>query len=168
MATNMYIKFVTEGGDEVVGEATDVNHEEWIEVLSWSHGFSQPASPIRSSSGSTVERANHSDFSFTKYLDSATDDLLKACWSGDQFKTVDLECFRSDGNNEPIKYLEVNMEDVIISNMSLSGGGGDIPVENVSLAYSKITYTYDSKKKDDASAEGAQPVSHDLKSNEVE
>ena len=37
MATNMYIKI-----DDVVGEATDANHKTWIEILGWSHGFSQP------------------------------------------------------------------------------------------------------------------------------
>lgn len=168
MATNMYIKFTTEAGKAVQGEAEDSKHKDWIEVLSWSHSFSQPASPIRSSTGSTIERANHSDLSFNKYVDSATDDLMKACWSGDQFKTVDLECFRADGDNLPILYLKVNLEDVIISNFSISGGGGDIPMESVSLAYSKVTYTYDPKKKADAKAAGVQPISHDLKINKVE
>lgn len=162
MATNMYIKF-----DDVKGEAEDAAHKDWIEVLSWSHGFSQPASPVRSSTGSTVERANHSNLSITKYLDSATKDLLKACWSGKQFEKVDMECFRADGNNAPIKYLMINMEDVVVSNYSLSGGGGDVPVENLSLAYSKVTYNYDSKKKADAKAAGPQVVAHDLKTNDV-
>lgn len=163
MATNMYIKF-----DDVEGEAEDHAHEGWIEILSWSHGFSQPASPIRSSSGSTIERANHSDLSITKYMDAATDDLLKACWTGKQFEEVNIECFRSDGENEAIKYLEINMLDVIVSNYSISGGGGDIPIENLSLAYSKVTYQYDPKTKADAAAAGVQPVSHDLKTNEIE
>ena len=162
MASNMFIKFA-----DVVGESSDVNHVEWIEILSWSHSFSQPASPLRDSTGSTIERANHSDLTITKYLDAATDDLIKSCWNGKQFETVDIECFRSDGQNEAIKYLEVNMEDVILSNFSISGGGGDIPMENLSLAYSKITYTYIDKIKDDAKGGGAQPTFHDLKTNEV-
>lgn len=163
MASNMFIKF-----DGVDGESTDVNHDKWIEILSWSHSFSQPASPLRDSTGSTIERANHADFSITKYLDTATDDLLKSCWSGKQHETVAVECFRSDGNNAPIKYLEINMDDVIISNFSISGGGGDIPMENISLAYSKVKYTYIDKIKADATTGGAQPVSHNLATNEVE
>ncbi len=163
MASNMYIKI-----DKVKGEAEDVNHKDWIEILSWSHGFSQPASPVRTSTGSTVERANHSDMSITKYIDSATKDLLKACWTGQQFEKADIECFRADGDNEPIKYLMVNMEDVVVSNYSLSGGGGGIPVENISLSYSKVTYNYDPKKKADAKPAGPQVISHDLKTNKVE
>jgi type VI secretion system secreted protein Hcp len=163
MATNMFIKF-----NDVTGEATDVNHVEWIEILEWSHSFNQPATPVRDSSGSTIERANHSDLEFTKYLDTATDDLLKACWSGHQFETVDIECFRSDGQNAPIKYLEINLLDVIITNYSISGGGGDVPIEHIALAYSKVTYTYSSKVKEDATTGGAEPVSHNLVTNEIE
>jgi len=164
MASNMFIKL-----DEVTGESTDTNHTDWIEILSWSHGFSQPTTPVRASQGSTIEQANHSDFTFTKYLDSATDDLLGACWRGKQYEKVNVECFKADGENEPIKYLEINMEDVIVSNFSISGGGGDLPVENVSLAYGKITYKYDPKNKEDgAKSDGVQPISHDLIKNVVE
>ncbi len=162
MATNMFVKF-----DGVTGECTDVNHKDWIEILSWSHGFSQPTSAVRASSGATVERANHSNLSITKYMDSATDDLLKICWSGKQVATVSVECFRSDGNNAPVLYLKIEMLGVIVSNYSLSGGGGDIPIENLSLSYKKVTYTYKSKKKEDGTADAQQPVYHDLSSNEV-
>lgn len=162
MASNMFIKF-----DSVTGEASDKNHVDWIEILSWSHGFSQPASPLRASSGSTVEKANHADFNFTKAMDSASDDLIGACWKGVQYEKVNVECFKSDGDNQPIKFLEINMEDVIVSSYSVSGGGGDLPMENVSLAYSKITYKYDPKKKDQAQAAGVQPITHDLASNQV-
>jgi type VI secretion system secreted protein Hcp len=163
MATNMFIKF-----DSVEGECTDKNHKTWIEVLSWSHGFSQPASPLRASSGSTVEKANHSDFNFTKAMDSSSDDLIGACWKGLQYDKVNVECFKSDGDNMPIKYLEINMEDVIVSGYSISGGGGDLPMENLSLSYSKITYKYDPKDKDKGAAgAGVQPISHDLKTNEI-
>ena len=162
MATNIFIKI-----DQVKGECTDNKHKEWIEVLSWSHGFAQPASPMRASTGSTIEKANHSDLTLTKYLDSASDDLIGACWKGFQYEKADIECFRSDGDNEPIKYLEINMEDVIIGNYSIGVSEGSIPVENVSLAYSKVKYTYIPKNKDKATPEGAQPIWHDLKLNTV-
>ncbi len=163
MASNMYIKF-----DKVEGESTDANHKDWIEILSWNHAFSQMASPLRGSSGSTIEMANHADFSFTKAIDSATDDLIGACWTGKQFEKATVECFKSDGQNEPIKYLEVVMEDVVVSNFSIGGGGGSMPMENISLAYSMIKYIYDPKDKEDGSkSKGAQPIQHDLKTNKV-
>ncbi|MDD2390576.1 MAG: type VI secretion system tube protein Hcp [Desulfobacterales bacterium] len=163
MSSNTYIKF-----DTVKGESTDKGHADWIEILSWSHSFSQPASPIRSSAGSTVERAQHSDLNISKYIDSATDDLLGACWKGKQFEKVTLECFKSDGDNTPLKFLEIDLEDVIVSNFSISGGGGSLPMESISLSYSKVQYIYNAKNKDKGEqADGAQPISHDLKTNEV-
>lgn len=167
MATNMYLNF----GDPVKdkGECTDTNHGKWIEIMSWNHSFNQPTSPIRSSAGGgTVERANHSDLSFSKYIDAATDDILKMLWTGQHIPTATIECYRSDGaTGDAVKYLIINLEQVVISNYSISAGQGDVPVENVSLSYGKVTYTYDSQKEDDGTSEGAQPISHDLKTNVV-
>jgi type VI secretion system secreted protein Hcp len=161
MATNMFLKL-----DGIKGESADSKHKEWIEILSWNHSFNQPTSPVRDSSGATVERCNHSDLSVTKYLDQATDNLLSKCWSGKVLKTGKIECFRSDGDNKPIKYLMIDMDKVVISNLSISAGGGDIPMENLSLSYGKVKYTY-IEMKEDGKAAGAKPVSHDLIKNEV-
>jgi type VI secretion system secreted protein Hcp len=162
MASNMFIKL----GD-IVGECEDKNHVGWIEILSWSHGFSQPSTPVRASSGATVEKANHTDITFTKYLDKATDAILSTCWTGKQLPTAVLECYRADGDANPVKYLQIDMEKVIVSNYGISGGSGDHPSENISLSYGKVTYTYLDQKKADAQAGAAKPVSHDLIKNEV-
>ena len=66
MAGNFFIKFE---GPVIAGESTDTTHKDEIQVLSWSHSFNQPTKPTRSSAGGgTVEQANHSDFSITKYV----------------------------------------------------------------------------------------------------
>ena len=151
-ATNMYIQFEQ---PSIAGTSTADGHKNEIEILAWKHGFTQPTSPTRSTAGSgTVEQVTHQNFTFTKYLDSATDDLLKNCWSGRQFAKVTLSCYRADGatDNKPVKYLTVVMQNVVISNFSVSGGAGDVPVENVSLDYGSVTYTYIDQK-------GEQPAS---------
>jgi type VI secretion system secreted protein Hcp len=51
---------------------------------------------------------------------------------------------------------------VIISNFSVSGGPGDIPVENVSLDYGIVEYTYKQQKQADESA------MHDLRSRAIQ
>lgn len=168
MASNMYLKFE---GPAIEGGSTAAEHDKEIEILSWNHGFSQPTSPTRSTAGSgTVEQANHQNFSFSKYIDSSTSDLLKNCWSGKQIDKATLTCWRSDGatDNKPVKYLEVLMNHVVISNYSVSGGPGDVPVENVSLDYGIVQYTYMSQKKADGSAGGNKPAKHDLESRKVE
>ena len=165
MSTNMYIKL-----DSIEGESTSAEHAKEIEILSWSHGFSQTTSSVRASSGATVEKANHSDLSITKYLDSSTDDILKMCWTGKVIKSGTITCLRSDGaeDNKPVTYLKVEMEEIIISNYSISGGSGDLPVENISLNYGKVTYTYLPQKKEDGTGGSAQPISHDLTTNKIQ
>lgn len=160
MAVNVYLKFTE---PDITGESTDSKHVGEISVLSWSHSFNQPTKATRSNAGGgTVEQANHSDFSFSKYLDTATDDLMKYCWNGKQIGKATLTCYRSDGDDAAILYLQVDMEDIIVSNISIGGGQGDLPTENISLAYGKVTYTYKSQKPDTGDAGGVQPVSHDL------
>lgn len=160
MAMNFFLKLTT---PDITGESTDSDHTGEIQVLSWSHSFNQPTSPTRSSAGGgTVEQANHADFAFTKYIDSSTDDLLKQCWSGKMIGKGVFTAYRADGDNKPVKYLEITMEQIIVSNCSISGGSGDIPVENWSLSYGAVQYSYIAQKKVDGTADGAQPVKHDL------
>jgi len=162
MASNMYLKFADPSVD---GSSTADGHAKEIEILSWSHGFVQPTSPTRSSAGSgTVEQATHQNLTFTKYLDTATNALLKYCWSGKQIKTATITCFRSDGaaDNKPVEYLNIVMEHVVISNYSVSGGPGDIPVENVSLDYGIVQYSYKDQKHADGTADANLPAKHDL------
>lgn len=165
MATNIYLKL-----DGIEGECRAKGHEKEIEILSWSHGFSQPTSSVRASSGACVEKANHSDINVTKYLDSASDDILKSIWSGKLVKTAVITCYRSDGSesNEHVEYLKIELDEVIISNFSISGGAGDIPIENLSLNYGKIKYTYTPQKEEDGTGGSAQPISCDLVLNKIE
>ena len=116
MASNYFLKFEEPA---INGESTDSSHTKELQILSWSHSFNQPSSPTRSSAGGgTVEQANHSDFSITKYLDAASDDMLKMCWSGKQIGKGTFSAYRSDGDNKAIKYLEVIMEKIVVSNVS--------------------------------------------------
>lgn len=160
--------FITFTGPDIAGESTDASHEDWVEVLSWNHHFDQPTSATRSSAGGgTVEQVNHGDFVFHKHIDSATDDLLKMCWTGRHIEEVVFQAYRSDGNTgEAIKYLEVTMQEVVVADYEVTGGSGDIPQEKIQLSYGKITYTY-TPQTSTGEAGSAEPVSHDLKTNEV-
>jgi len=160
MATNIYLKIE---GPDVKGESSDANHTGEIEILSWSHSFNQPTSPVRSTAGSgTIEKANHSDFNFAKYVDVSSTDILKQCWSGQHFQKMTFAQYRSAGVDAQVEYLTIELEDVVISNYSISGGGGDLPVESVSLAYGKCTYKYDPADAKTGAKAGNKPISHDL------
>lgn len=167
MASNMYIKFIE---PNIVGSSTAGEHAKEIEILSWSHGFVQPTNPTRSTAGSgSVEQATHQNLTFTKFMDAATTELLRACWAGNQFKQVLLTCHRSDGakDNKPVQYLKIDMQHVIVSNYSISGGPGELPVENISLDYGVLQYTYQEQKKEDGKTGSNLPATHNLETRTI-
>lgn len=160
MAVNFYLKI-----DGIDGESSIANHTKEMEILSWNHGFSQPTSPIRSSSGSgTVEKANHSAISFSKYIDSSIADLLKNCWNGKTIATAELTCLNADAdsNSDGGVYLTISMTEVIISSYNVSGGGGGFPIENFTFTYGSVKYNYVPFKPADGTGSGNKPATHNL------
>ena len=147
MAFDAFLKI-----DGIPGESTDDKHKDWIEVLSFSHGMSQPSSATDSSAGGgTTERVNVSDFSVVKHLDKASPKLAELCCTGKHIATVTLELNRAGGDK--LKYMEVKMEQVVIAGVS-PAGGPDFPTESVSLNYGNIKWTYSQQKRPDGSQAG--------------
>ncbi len=138
--TSSYLKFTDPA---ITGGCQSPAHQGEIEVLSWSHGFARTTDPGRAVPGSgTVEQAAHQNFSFTKYPDSASSELLKLCWSGKQIGKAVLSCFHPDGHGAISLYLQVELEHVVIGNFCISAGPGDMPVETIALDYAIVTYRY--------------------------
>ncbi len=129
---------------DIPGESTDDKHAEWIEILSFSHGVSQPGSGSVSSGGSrTAERCEHQDFSIVKTLDKATPKLNLYCCNGTHIPEIVVELCRAGGDKQ--KYMEYKMTDVIISSVRPGGsakGGDNLPLEEVTFTYGKIDWTY--------------------------
>lgn len=138
MAFDAFLKI-----DGVPGESTDDKHKDWIEVLSFSHGISQPATSSASAAGGRgAERCKHADFSVVKALDKSTAKLALYCCNGSHVKEVKLELCRSAGDKQ--KYMEFKMSDVVVSSYRPGGsfGGESIPLEEIGFNYGKIEWTY--------------------------
>ena len=139
MAFDAFLKI-----DGIPGESTDDKHKDWIEILSYSHGLSQPAAGARSTGGAaSAERCNHQDFSIVKVLDKASPKLALYCCNGTHIKSVKLELCRATGDKQ--KYMEYLMSDVIVSSVRPGGsaqGGETLPLEEVSFNYGKIEWSY--------------------------
>jgi len=158
MAFDAFLKI-----DGITGESTDDKHKDWIEVLSYSWGASQPASGSASSSGgASHERANFQDFSIVKTLDMATPKLALACAGGQHVKSVILELCRAGGDK--VKYMEYKLTNCIISSISNGGGGGE-PSESLSFNYGKVELTYVQQKRADGTAGGNVATGWDLQLN---
>src|SRR5688500_15414803 len=113
MAQDMFLKL-----DDIKGESTDSAHAGEIDVLSWSWGMSQSGS-THTGQGSGAGKVTVQDISVTKYVDSATPNLLKMCCNGKHFQKAVLTV-RKTGEN-PLEYLKLTMEKGIIASVSTGG-----------------------------------------------
>jgi type VI secretion system secreted protein Hcp len=138
---DIYLKF--EGGDtKIEGESRDEVHSKWLEASSWSHLIRQPKSATASTSGGhTAERCEHGDMIFTKDIDSTSPSFWVACSQGDTFSKVTIDFMRASGK-EKIKYLEIVLNNVIVSSVSPSVGDESLPVESIALKYASVKWTY--------------------------
>jgi type VI secretion system secreted protein Hcp len=152
--------------DGLKGESTDSEHKDWIELLSFNHSISQPASASASTAGGgTTGRSQHSDYSITKYVDLASPKLYEFASSGKHIKNVTIEMLRASGDKR-VKYMLVVMEQVVISHVA-PAGGGDFPSESVSFNYGTIKWTYTQQKRTDGTGGGNQAAGWDLTANKV-
>jgi type VI secretion system secreted protein Hcp len=147
MAFDGYIQIA-----EIPGEALDEKFSKWIEITGYNFGVSQSTSATASSSGGASSgRTTMSNFTFTKYLDSASCKLMEASCAGQHLKEVKLVLCRA--STERLKYYEVVLEEVIIADYSQSASSG-VPIEIVQLNYGRIKTTYTLQKRSDGLAGG--------------
>src|SRR5262245_49143699 len=141
MAADIHLKI----GD-IKGESTDDKHKDEIDVLSWSWGMSNPTS-MATGGGGGVGKVTFQDIHFTHYVDKASPNLMKMCATGEHLKEATLTQ-RKQGKT-PQEYIVIKLTDVMVSSVSDGGsGGGDQPVENVTLAFAKVDLEYKPQKPD--------------------
>jgi type VI secretion system secreted protein Hcp len=157
MAVDMFLKI-----DGVTGESVDSKHAKEIDVLSWSWGGSQSASG-HIGGGSGAGKVSIQDLSITKYVDKSSGTLLQKMCKGDHLKSAVL-VVRKAGTN-PLEYIKLKMEEVLISSLSTGGSGGeDRLTEHLSLNFTKFEYEYVPQKAD-GSPDSSSPVKWNIAKN---
>ena len=128
--------------DGIVGDSTDANHKDEIDVLSWSWGLTQTGGG--GDRVVAVVRARPRSRTFTSWRGSAR--RRRSCSSlvprGTHHKTAALSGVRSAGKEPVGEFLKYKLSDVVVTSDQHSGSEGDMPVEQFSLNYSKIEVTY--------------------------
>ena len=137
----------------IKGEAKDKTHGGKMDVIAWSWGMSNSGS-AHVGGGAGSGKVNVQDLSVTKWVDSASCDLMKACCNGKHFDTATL-IVRKAGE-KPLEYITITMNEVMVVGVSTGGsGGGDRLTENVTLNFAKVKVEY--KEQDKAGANAASP-----------
>jgi type VI secretion system Hcp family effector len=162
MASTIFCKI-----DGIKGESTDSNHKDEIELLSWSHGLTQPRSAVASTAGGgTAGRCNHSDMSVMKEMDSASPILSQYCCTGKHIDSITMTLRRADGDKS-VPYMVIKLSDVVISSVSVGGQTDAIPSETVTFNYAKIEWEYTKQNRKGGAGGGKTNGSWDLSKNAV-
>lgn len=142
MAADMFIKI-----DGIKGESGDAKHKDSIDILSWSWGASSSGTTHIGSGGGSGKAQIH-DLTLTKYVDSASPALLGKLVQVEHIKSADLTVRKGGGTN-PLEYLKIHMEDVIVTAFTTGGSGGqDRITENLTLNFGRYKFDYIPQKAD--------------------
>jgi len=100
------------------------------------------------------------DLSITKYVDTSTPPLMRACATGEHIKSALLTVRKAGG--KPVEYIKITMDEIIVTSISAGGSGGeDRLTETVTLNFAKVKYEYTSQKQD-GSPDKQFPFSYDI------
>lgn len=147
----------------IEGESTDAKHKNEIEVLSWSWGETNAGAHVGGSSGGGAGKVHMQDFSFTMSANKSSPKLMLYCATGTHIKEASLTCRKAGGEQQ--EYLILKFTDALVSSFQSGGSTGDIiPVDQVSLNFSKIEYEYKPQKAD-GSLDAPVKVGYDVTAN---
>jgi type VI secretion system secreted protein Hcp len=149
------------------GESPDAEYNGsagWMQLESWSFGETQTGT-MAFGGGGGAGKVQMQDFHFTMKVNCASPKLFLACATGEHFDKATVLA-RKAGTKQQTFYTVVFSHCLVTSFQTSGSGSGDpLPLEQISLNFSKIEWEY--KQQDDKGNVG-QPikVGYDLKKNQ--
>ena len=135
MAVDMFLKIT-----DVKGESKDKDHKDEIEIESFSWGATQLGASSHGT-GAGAGKVSMNDFHFVMRNNTASPNLFLFCANGKHIKEAKLTCRKAGGSQQ--NFLVVTMSDVLVSSYQTGGSGaGEVPMDQISLNYSKIEIDY--------------------------
>ena len=147
--------------DGIEGESTDAKHKGWLDVDSWSWGESLPTTPA-TGSGAGVGKVRFDAFQFTTRVSKASPKLFLACASGQHIKEAQL-VGRKAGKAQQ-DFLTWTLSDVLVAAYQTGGTEQELPMDAVSLNFTKVSVSYKAQKAD-GSLDTAVTAGWDSKTN---
>lgn len=145
----------------IQGESPDKVHKNEIQIESFSWGASQSGT-FAHGGGGGAGKVQMQDFHFLMKINKASPKLMLACAQGEHIKSATLACRKA--GKEQQEYLKVTFSDILVTSYQTSGSGGSdvLPMDQISLNFSKIELEY-KEQKADGSLGGAIKAHYDLK-----
>jgi len=124
--------------DGIEGEATEAKHKGWIQVASFHHAVTQPATT--QTGARSTGRATFTDLTVTKSIDKASVRLLQACARGERLKSAALSVCRADRTRE--EFYRVTLKEVAVTGVETAGDTASQARETLTLGFAAIAWTY--------------------------
>ncbi|MDD7972865.1 Hcp family type VI secretion system effector [Roseinatronobacter alkalisoli] len=161
MAVDILLKI-----DGIKGESVIDGHQDEIDVLSWSWGMTQSGT-THTATGGGGGKVNVSDITFTKLVDIATHELIKACTSGRHIKEATL-VVRKAGGAKPINYLTLKMWEVLVSSYNTGGSNDDLDRVQETLTFNFARFEIEYQQQDEKGGKkGSAKAGWDIAKNKA-
>jgi type VI secretion system secreted protein Hcp len=144
-ALNSYMWIKDETGVDIKGSVTLAGREGSVEVVALDQNVYIPVDPT---TNQLIGTRRHDPFVFTKYIDASTTYFNKAVCEGQTFSQVTIRSYQIDNSGAETEYFRCVLEDVKVIKVAPALGSifnskkKVAPIEQVSLIYQKITWTY--------------------------
>lgn len=147
--------------DGIQGESQDKTHKNEIQLESFSWGATQSGTASHGG-GMGAGKVQMQDFHFTMPVNKSSPKLMLVCANGDHIKNAILTC-RKAGKDQQ-EYLKITFTDLLVSNYQTSGSANTsvVPMDQISLNFSKVEFEY-KEQKADGTLGGAIKSTYDLK-----
>ncbi|MGB7588595.1 MAG: type VI secretion system tube protein Hcp [Solirubrobacterales bacterium] len=142
MAIELWLKLAG-----IEGEGARSGFEKQIQLDSFDWAFHNASSPTGAGRG--AGRVEATGISCTKRVDKASPKLFAAVTTGKHFDKAVLTALKA-GGDKAVDYMKIEFDTLFVVDLHESGasGGDEVPRENVSFAFGKVTVTYNEQKAD--------------------
>ncbi len=129
MSTKIYLQF-----NDIKGTATDLNHKDWVELLSCDFNASRHVSQTSGSANRTVSTAELSSINFTKTMNLSSQKLLAEVLAGKGANQCTIHFVDDKGT-----YLEYKLSNAVLAHYSvLHSSAQNRPTESFALHFSRF------------------------------
>lgn len=123
------------------GESQVEGYKDWIQIESFSWGATQGGT-MAYGGGGGAGKVSMQDFHFVMKINRSTPFLFKHCATGEHIKSAELHCRKAGGKQEV--FLKIKFTDLMVASYQSGGSGGSdvIPMEQISLNFTKVEFEY--------------------------
>jgi type VI secretion system secreted protein Hcp len=149
--------------DGIKGESTFKAFPGSTEIEGFEWGAKNPVTMSGATGGASAGKVQVNELIITKLRSTVSPTLQMNVFTGKRIMKAEIRLYKP-GPKEPVLYLTITLEDVLITNWSISANGHDMPAESISLVFARFK-TEDGIQRTDGTIEKLPPVGWDILKN---